>query len=245
MCSENEPDNKKENITKLSKSLLKFGHLLNVLPIYDPKQRNISKLTKMNEYFQAQDYSNDDYIIILDAYDVLCAKDPKQAIEYLENNKIDILISTEDVFGKHHLKVKNYYDNYNKLVDIRQKKFKYINSGIYIGKANKIKLLFNNICEKIEEIHSNYNRKVDNIHSDQSVLSYYLYMYDFVRNKSLYNIHLDMKDEICFTNTLSNRRYKVQDYVFIHTWGLFSDYDFKLKKQQIEKYRKIYESLKI
>jgi cytochrome oxidase Cu insertion factor (SCO1/SenC/PrrC family) len=58
---------------------------------------------------------------------------------------------------------------------------------------------------------------------------------------------IDLKDDLFFTNTLFDREYKIADYVFIHTWGIYiADANYKyIRDKQYNKWVEINTQLKI
>jgi hypothetical protein len=237
-------DEDNTKIYNLQQSLLKFDYDINILRIYDNNLKNLSKIIKLNEYLQQNSFNDDDIIVFLDAYDVLCCKDPNELKNYLIKNDCDILISTEDMFGRHLDLVRPYYDVYNKNTN------KYINSGVYFGYANKLKLLINNLFNSFESLKEIVDRSCnhDSLFSDQCYLSLFLYKTDFINNSTEYKIKLDIDDDIIFTNTTTNRKYNISDYVFIHTWGLYgkwNKWNIHHRVKQKEKYDLILNHLNI
>jgi hypothetical protein len=227
--------NQEGRASNLAKSLKRYNCNLTIISAYDFKLKNLSKIFKVSEYLQCNQYNDDDIIVLLDAFDVLCCGDPKRLPTYLKNKGIDILISSEDTFGLHPNISRQYYDEYSRLNGTRAK---YINSGVYVGYANKIKLLFQGMVARFDELRKEIidpllpaNSHI--LQSDQYFLTYYLHKIDFINNKKDFVIGIDVKDEITFTNTFTvNQQYKLSDYMFIHTWGL---YNFS----QLTKYRQL------
>lgn len=247
-CIVSQNDNETK-VYNLQESLLKFNIQLTILKIYDPKLKNLSKIIKLNEFLQQNSFNDNDIIVFLDAYDVLCCKDPSYELlnNYLKKSECDILISTEDVFGRHLDLVRSYYNyKYNNKYNN-----KYINSGVYIGYANKLKLLFFNLSnsmESLKEIIDNTKNNIDSLFSDQCYLSLYLFKTDFMNISNEYKIKLDINDDITFTNTTTHRKYNIDDYVFIHTWGLYgkwNKWNIHHRLKQREKYDLIVNHLNI
>ena len=228
----------------LKKSLARFGHNLEILPIY--YKNNFSKL-KINTILQANNYNDEDYIVICDGFDVVCAKNPEEYIkDYFENkykNNVDILFSSENMFGNNLVFIKDYYDKYNTIMNTSGK---YLNAGVIIGKANKIKKFYNDLTLNIEILKQYIPpERLENT-GDQAYIINYLFHIDFMLNRDI-KFKIDLKDELIFTNTIVNREYNINDYVFIHTWGIYIQEErYKyIKDQQYKKWSDINEALNL
>lgn len=130
----------------LKKSLERFSHELTLLTTYDKSIGNMSKIIKLNDYFQQNDYNDDDVIAFVDAFDVVATSDPAKLKEYLDIKDVDIVVSTERGFGRHPLISKSYCESYVNSVPTRS-----ICSGMMFGRANKLKQLFKNMSEEYAE----------------------------------------------------------------------------------------------
>jgi hypothetical protein len=99
----------------LKQSLERFGHEVNILPIYE--KTNFSKLN-ISSVFDTKTYTDDDLIIITDGFDVVCVKDPAIYVtKYFQDNpSTDILFSSENMFGNNMVCIKEYYDRYEILL---------------------------------------------------------------------------------------------------------------------------------
>jgi hypothetical protein len=221
----------------LRKSLLRFGQHLQILPLY--YKNNFSKL-KINTILQENTYNDDDFIVICDGFDVVCAKNPEPTIENYFNKGdtvVDILFSSENMFGNNMVFIKEYYDKYNTLHGTSGK---YLNSGVIIGRANKMKEFYQNLTNEIETLKQYLPPDRRDSTGDQSYIINYLYHIDFMNYKDI-KIKIDLKDELIFTNTINERSYHVTDYVFIHTWGIYiPDAHYKyIRDQQYKKWTEI------
>ena len=219
----------------LRKSLSIYSHTLTILPFY--QKNNFSKL-KINTTFQETIYHDDDIIVICDGFDVVCAKNPEFIVEYFETHKdVDILFSSENMFGNNLVCIKEYYDKYNESSGTSGK---YLNSGVIIGRANKLKQFYKNLCSEIDTLRQYIPEDRRDATGDQTFIINYLYHIDFINYKEL-NIKIDLQDELTFTNTIIDRDYNITDYVFIHTWGIYiKEPHYKyIKDQQFKKWNDI------
>jgi hypothetical protein len=220
----------------LKKSLSRFDQPLTTLPLYETN--NFSKL-KINAVLQQTTYNDDDFIVICDGFDVVCALDPLPNIKtYFDANKdVDILFSSENMFGNNMVSIKEYYDYYNSMQGTEGK---YLNAGVVIGRANQVKEFYNDLTNQIETLKQYLPPERRNSTGDQTFIINYLYHIDFI-NYTKIKIKIDLKDELTFTNTIVERPYNVYDYIFIHTWGIYiSDPHYKyIKDQQYDKWQKI------
>lgn len=221
----------------LRKSLLRFGHHLQILPLYH--KNNFSKL-KINTILQENTYNDNDFIVICDGFDVVCAKNPEPTIENYfkkEDSAVDILFSSENMFGNNMVFIKEYYDKYNSLHGTLGK---YLNSGVIIGRANKMKEFYQNLTNEIETLKQYLPPDRRDSTGDQSYIINYLYHIDFMNYKEI-KFKIDLNDELIFTNTINERPYHVTDYVFIHTWGIYiPDAHYKyIRDQQHKKWTEI------
>lgn len=225
----------------LQKSLARFDQTLTILPIYE--KNNFSKL-KINTILQTTIYNNDDIIIICDGFDVVCATNPEKIQTYFNNHTdVDILFSSENMFGNNLICIKEYYDKYN---TIKGTENKYLNAGVVIGRANQLKEFYNDLTNQLETLKQYLPPDRHDSTGDQTFIINYLYHIDFIHYTKI-KIKIDLKDELIFTNTIVNRPYDVFDYVFIHTWGIYiSDPHYKyIKDQQYEKWCNINAILKL
>ena len=226
----------------LQKSLQRFGHDVNILPLYE--KTNFSKLN-ISSVFESKSYKDDDLIIITDGFDVVCVKDPGIYVtKYFQDNpSTDILFSSENMFGNNMVCIKEYYDKYN---EVHGTTGKYLNAGVIIGKANKIKQFYSQLMRCVPELRNYLPPDRRETTGDQTYIINYLYHIDFMNYKDI-NIKIDLKDEVTFTNTIVERPYNIFDYVFIHTWGIYiADPHYKyIKDQQYKKWCEIKSSLGI
>ena len=224
----------------LKKSLSRFDASLTILPIYE--KNNFSKL-KINNILLQNTYEDDDFIVICDGFDVVCAKHPESIQTYFDNHRgeVDILISSENMFGNNLICIKDYFDKYN---DLEGTTGKYPNSGVIMGKANKIKKFYFDVTMNIESLKRYIPPERHETTGDQTFIINYLYFIDFVNYTPL-KIKIDLKDELTFTNTIVERPFSIFDYVFIHTWGIYiKDPAYKyIKDQQYKKWTDINSSI--
>ena len=228
----------------LRKSLLRFGHHLEILPLYH--KNNFSKL-KINTILQENTYKDDDFIVICDGFDVVCAKNPEPSIKNYfkkEDGAVDILFSSENMFGNNTVFIKEYYDKCNSFYGTSGK---YLNSGVIIGKANKLKQFYQNLTREIDTLKQYLPPDRRDSTGDQTYIINYLYHIDFMNNNKEIKIKIDLKDELIFTNTIVERDYNVTDYVFIHTWGIYiADPHYKyIREQQYKKWSEINQLLNL
>lgn len=230
----------------LKQSLARFGHELSILPLYS--KNNFSKLN-ITYVLQTTEYNDDDIIVVCDGFDVVCCTNPDKIETYMAKNKdtVDILISSENMFGNNMVCIKEYYDKYNEKCGTSGK---YLNSGVIIGRANKLKQFYSDIYDNVEIIRKQYipaDRQENT--GDQTFIIDYLYLVDFMGNNSKlpYKVCIDVHDELTFTNTVIERKYNIMDYVFIHTWGIYiADPSYKyIRDQQYKKWCDINSQLKI
>lgn len=228
---------------QLRKSLLKFSHHLQILPIYDSNLKNLSKIFKVNKYFELKNYEDDDIIVLADAFDVVCVNNPDKLLLYFETKKIDILISTENMFGPNFPFIKEYYDNYSSNKGTSNR---YPNSGVIIGKAKPLQKFYKNLTDSMPKLEKFFPPNATNKTSDQAHIINYLYEIDFVNNKE-FKIELDLFDDITFTNTIIERHFNINDFIFIHTWGIYlKQPEYKhIKDKQYSKWSNINKYLKL
>jgi len=227
----------------LRKSLLKFGHHLQVLPIYDFNLKNLSKIYKLNKYLESNEYEDDDIIVLSDAFDVVCVNNPDKLISYFETKKIDVLISTENMFGPNFPVIKEFYDNYTSTKGTSNR---YPNSGVIIGKAKPLQKFYKNLTDSMPKLAKFFPSYATNKTSDQAHIIDYLYEINFVDYKEI-KIELDLFDDITFTNTINEREFNIEDFVFIHTWGIYlKQPEYKhIKDKQFLKWTNINKYLKL
>jgi hypothetical protein len=225
----------------LKLSLLKFGYNLTILTIYNHELKNLSKIIKFTDFLNCIHYDNNDFIVLMDAFDVLCTTNPAKIPMYFDTHKLDILISSENTFGNNYVQIKEYYDNYNIKMKSTQK---YPNSGVIIGRANKLKDFYNSLNNNMTKLKTFIPSEAITTFSDQTYLINHLYDTDFSKNPS---IQIDVFDNITFTNTNEEREYNINDYCFVHTWGIYlKQKEFEhIKNKQLEKYNKIMDELKL
>ena len=231
---------------QLRKSLLKFGHHLQILPIYDFNLKNLSKIYKLYNYLENIEYEHNDIIVLTDAFDVVCVSNPDKLYSYFERTKNDILISSENMFGPNYPVIKEYYDNYNSVKGIEKTKSRYPNSGVIIGKAKKLQTFYKNLTEAMPKLKKFFPSNASNTASDQAHIINYLYEINFIEYKEL-KIELDLFDDIVFTNTINEQEYNIDDFVFIHTWGIYlKQPEYKhIKDKQYLKWTNINKYLKL
>jgi hypothetical protein len=221
----------------LKKSLSRYHQELTILPIYE--KNNFSKL-KINDVLQNLSYKDEDIIVICDGFDVVCAKDPQNIQTYFDNNTdTDILFSSENMFGNNLVCIKEYYDKYN---SVNGTSGKYLNAGVIMGRANKIKQFYKNLTSEIDALKEYIPHDRHDTTGDQTFIINYLYHINFMVNyKNSIKYKIDLKDELTFTNTITDRKFNINDYVFIHTWGIYiSDPNYKyIKDQQYQKWSQI------
>ncbi len=233
----------KDMAKNLQNSLEKFGILINVLPIYNPSIGNLSKIIEFQNFLNSQTFSDDDFIILLDAFDVLCCKNPTFIPAYFIDHNIDILFSGENTCGDVFKETKDYYDNFS----IKNKgESSYLNSGVIIARANKYKLFLDRLIDYLPIVknkftfeHTKYLSK-----SDQSPIRFFVKEYDYLNPNSDIKVSIDVRSDIVFTDTTVEKEYNCFDYVFVHTWGILSlvtHYRFS----QLSKYHLNLEKLQI
>jgi len=226
----------------LKLSLEKFNCRLTILTIYDHKLKNLSKIIKFTEFLNCIHYNDDDFIVLMDAFDVLCTNDPSSFIpKYFDEQKIDLLISSENTFGNNYIQIKEYYDNYNKKMNSISK---YPNSGVIIGRANKLKAFYNSLFKNMDKLKSFIPSDAVTTFSDQTYIINHLFDTKFDNNNT---IQIDVFDKLIFTNTNSERNYDIKDYLFIHTWGIYlKQKEFEhIKNSQLAKYNTILKELNL
>ena len=226
----------------LKKSLARFGYDLTILPLYE--NNNFSKL-KISSFLESTLYNNNDFIVICDGFDVVCASNPEKIIDFFtEHNDTDILISSENMFGNNMVCIKDYYDRYNEKNGTTGK---YLNSGVVMGRANKIKQFYKQLVSCTSTLRDYYippDRR--DTTGDQTYIINYLYHIDFVNYKDI-KIQIDIHDKLTFTNTIINRPFNARDYIFIHTWGIYiKDPNYKyIRDQQYKKWSDINSELEL
>lgn len=228
----------------LKKSLLKFGYKLNILQIYDSKLKNLSKIYNFNDYLQKNRYDDDDVIVLTDAFDVVYSTDPSNLLDFLISNNKDICISSENMFGPNFTFIKEYYDKLSKSLELKSNK--YPNSGVIFGKANKVKLFYNNLSSSMQLLQKYFPPEAHTKNSDQAHIISYLYEIDYINYKDIL-ILVDVENKIVFTNTLNDVPYNINDYVFIHTWGIhIKEPHYKhIRDHQLKKWNDINKKLEL
>lgn len=178
------------NLGNLKKSL---NNDLIILDNYDKNIGNLSKIFKLREYLlNDTQIKNDDIVIMIDAYDMLCIDyDKNKIIEKFKNKNLDLIVSAESNFVFHHSIVRPFFEEkYN------NHKQKYINSGFIISYKTAYLKMLNHIYKNYEKKYKLDKGNIRVINSDQRIISYF--MYD--NNKlNLINMEIDCKEEFCKT----------------------------------------------
>ena len=233
-------DNQKYMANNLIESLKKHSVSLNILTIYNHKIGNLSKIIEFEKFLSTQKYKDDDIIVLLDAFDVLCSKTPAFILLYLKNNNIDILFSGENTCGNIFQDTRLYFS------DKKKGDSYYINSGVVIAKANKYKEFLRLLILDSSRIQDRFKGELSKYlqKSDQALIRYFVYEHDLLNCESNIRVAVDTTNEITFTDTSVERSYDVNNHIFIHTWGIHSllnDYRYG----QLRKYHKNLEKLNI
>ena len=115
----------------------------------------------------------ENYIIFIDAFDVLFCKDSDRLLEDFKNNydENSIVFNGEALSNSYYVNNKWLKDYKPKNVD-KKNKYSYLNSGVYIGKIKNIIVMLKNLLDKgIENdqkaVMDLYNRKKFNISIDK------------------------------------------------------------------------------
>jgi len=234
-------DNQIYMANNLSRTLMKHSVYLNILKIYNQKIGNVSKIVEFEKVLQTQIYTDNDIIVLLDAFDVICSKTPAFIPLYLENNNIDILFSGENTCGNIFQDTREYYSNNKK-----DGNSYYINSGVVIAKANKYKEFLRLLIQDLPRIQERFKGELSKhlLKSDQALIRYYVYEHDLLNPKSDIKVAVDAMSEITFTDTTVERDYDVNKYVFVHTWGIHSLLNH-YRYGQLSKYHKNLEKLNV
>lgn len=223
LCDKNNIDK-----THFLKASIENNYKLIILPTYDIKLGNLSKIYKTYHYLlNCHDIQDDDLVCVVDAFDLIYNKNTKVVDLYKTfiEQKRDIIISSETKFSHHDACVKKYFDllgnNY---------KNKYPNSGCIIAYKKSYLVMFGDIINLIE------NKTIDISHSksDQRVLSYYICNYK--TNKL--NIGIDYNNIFCTTvNTEYTQNLSSIQSPFIHVTFLKHPNQIKKYDSLIDIYR--------
>jgi len=183
--------------THSNKNLENFKNSFNLYKGWDVRVLGLgseweSFRTKMTFYRKGlKDVDEDQIVVCLDAYDVLCIKDSTDFIDLFLSYKIPIMIGCE---------ITSCFTIYNKYLQIgccpnieKWKRFHnlqdkiYVNSGCIIGYAGEIFKMFDWILK--------YNDFV--IQDDQIGVGFYM-------NEFPHKVKLDIKNDFVFNDTLGN-----------------------------------------
>ncbi|MDW3193222.1 MAG: hypothetical protein R8G66_12690 [Cytophagales bacterium] len=129
----------------LKQSCDHFGIELEVLGFNQPYQGNGTKIIYLTQFLKAQD--PEEIIFFTDAYDSYFVKDVSDLEQEFKSFNHPILFSSEDNYyfriqGVPHLFWNRYYYYRYPASQSKYKKYRYLNSGGYMGYAGKILELF-------------------------------------------------------------------------------------------------------
>lgn len=241
-------DNNQEYLANnLKTSLSKFDLDLTILSIYNKEIGNVSKLTEFLKYIELQTYTDSDFIILLDAFDVLVMNSPIEPITkyFTTHPDTDILFSAENTNGMNFTDTKEYYESYSTISESRNI---FINSGVIIGRAKKYIEFLRQIVSEIPSLHSIFKISIflkDYLKSDQALIRYFVKYHDMLNTTSCVRIDIDRYNSITYTDTTENAiNYNQKNYVFNHTWGIQS-ISTPYRFIQLSKYHKYLKSLNI
>jgi hypothetical protein len=110
----------------------------------------------------------------------------------------------------------------------------------------ELQKFYKNLTDSMPKLAKFFPSYATNKTSDQAHIIDYLYEIDFYNYKEI-KIELDLFDDITFTNTINEREFNIEDFVFIHTWGIYlKQPEYKhIKDQQFLKWTNINKYLKL
>lgn len=221
----------------LKKSIESRGYQLTLLTNYDKSIGNYSKIVKVSEWMQSIEFSDDDIIFSIDAFDCVLTGDPTKTAGVLKETESDVLISSEVGYNTWAKITNESIDILEEYAKLKSREFRIICAGAVCGWANKLKNFFKDMMDKMPEIVKELNHgepfklgRGDQImpifgklppflkNSDQYYMSYYLYKINFL-NYSEIKINLDY-DKVLFTYHKDIENFNPKDYVMIHVFAL-------------------------
>lgn len=209
----------------LRASLSRFGHPLEVVETYDQALRNISKIVKLAEYLDVAEGEEDEVVVLLDAFDVLCVRDPGE----IDLRGRDVVVSTERCFGHHSPLVKPYFQAHT------GDGHRFLNSGVVAGRLGPLRSLYRDLSGSVQRYRACVKWSGGNPNSDQAVWSYHVFRNDLLGR----SIFLDTEDQISICNSPDLNIVDAEGAkgaVFVHTWALYNP-------RQAQKYEKLVSSV--
>lgn len=203
----------------LKNSMSRFGHELHVIQKYQKGLGNYNKILGLLAYLRSEEEcvakSDDDIIVFMDAFDVICIKPMGDEFEAgFRARGVDIVFGAENLFSFIYPEAKSTYDSL-----YRRAKYKYLNSGFVMGYKKAIIQYYQFIARNL----FTYPRP-DGRFSDQRLVGLVFHQNKSPNYQILKNMRLDLDyradfiltknwtvplDQICFCNAY-----------FIHVTGV-------------------------
>ena len=95
-----------------------------------------NNLNKFTLNLEAIQNSNKKYIMGLDANDVLVVRDPKFIVDEFEKNDCELMFNAESFFYPNFMDIRYYLENKKFQDSIGKTKYRFLNSGSWIGKRD-------------------------------------------------------------------------------------------------------------
>jgi len=181
-----------------------------LLETYSPGMGNLSKIFRVRDFLASASHLQDDEIVIfMDAYDVLCIRYKLEEIaDKFKSTGKDLIMGAESVFCHHSSEVLPFFlDRY------LDHPARFLNVGFVIAYKGAYLRMLNYIADNFIELYLDRQQR-----SDQRVLSTFM-----LHNSrlGLINMDIDSKQEFCYTHTYDNNPLlleQIQSY-FVHvTW---------------------------
>lgn len=202
----------------LKRSMERFGHELHVIQQYQQGLGNYNKILGLLNYLRSPECvaaADDDIIVFMDAFDVICVKPMGDEFEAgFRARGVDIVFGAENLFSFIYPEAKVTYDRL-----YGRAKFKYLNSGFVMGYKRAVIQFYGFISRNL----FTYPRP-DGRFSDQRLVGLVFHQNKSPNYPFLKNLKLDLDfradyiltknwtvplDQICFCNAY-----------FIHVTGM-------------------------
>ncbi|MEQ8808642.1 MAG: hypothetical protein RIE59_06195, partial [Imperialibacter sp.] len=156
-----------ERINTLKNSCAKLGLPLEILGIGKKWSTNAIKLNLLNTFFLSTNLSDDDHLLVVDAFDVDVIGGESDILELFSRLNTDILFSAEANFYFRDRTLKYYYW---KFYPRGATYYDYLNSGSFMGKLKHLRQMLSDI-QALYGIAFTNEQALTQIRSDQSLFS--------------------------------------------------------------------------
>jgi len=181
-----------------------------VLETYCQRLGLLSKIFKIRDFLiSAEKLADDDIIVFVDAYDVLCIRDEMdQMVADFQATGQDLITGAETVFCHHRSELMPFF-----LENYLNQPARYLNSGFIIAYKWAYLKMLNHIVESFSDEYL-----VRHNNNDQRAISSFM-----LKNSSLglIKMEIDCKQSFCHTHTYDNNPLQLQSIqsYFVHvTW---------------------------